>query len=299
MRRISLLLGVLVAAGCGSAHSSAPPRSTIDATLQSGTFAAAARPLHLALPTGWRNRSFSGGLGLDPHGLHVLVAANMPLPASIDECEALIPTLSRDQALVRIYDYGDSPLAPRAQRVSMVKIGAIAPVQQADGTAAGFSETRVIYERHTLVIDASFGSPHPNRAVRAQVAELLRDVGAGTIRRSRYAASVSFGSGRQSVTLELHEPEGVILLYRVTAPIGTRLEGFMQLPSVSAPLLIQAAPRESFFSCHTGKMEVTCTAHEESCPMPAGTWRMQLHKITGPPADVTIRFKIGRPTDTA
>jgi hypothetical protein len=137
---------------------------------------ARAQPLHLILPVGWTSRSFSGGLGSDPHGLRVLVAANRRLPASVAECESLIPGLTSDQAMVRIYDYGQSPLAPKARSVNVIRPGAPNPVQQPNGRVGGFNETRVRYEGHTLVIDTNYGSSQPTAGVRAQVTKLLRGV---------------------------------------------------------------------------------------------------------------------------
>ena len=147
--------------------------------MQPRTRAAAPTSLHVSLPHAWSSRSFFGGLGSDPHGLRVLVAANVSLPPSIAECETVIPSLSREQALVRIYDYGQSPLAPRAHRVGVLKPGAVSPVQQANGRLGGFNEARVSYDGQTLLIDTSYGSTHPPAAVRAQVAALLRGVGTG------------------------------------------------------------------------------------------------------------------------
>jgi hypothetical protein len=179
IRRIGLLLAVLAVAGCGAYQSSAPPRSATGNAVQPRTRVTAPTSLHVSLPHAWSSRSFFGGLGSDPHGLRVLVAANVSLPPSIAECETVIPSLSREQALVRIYDYGQSPLAPRAHRVGVLKPGAVSPVQQANGRVGGFNEARVSYDGHTLLIDTSYGSTHPPAAVRAQVAALLRGVGTG------------------------------------------------------------------------------------------------------------------------
>ena len=147
--------------------------------MQPGTRSTAPTSLHFSLPRAWSSRSFFGGLGSDPRGLRVLVAANVSLPSSIGECETLIPSLSRDQALVRIYDYGQRPLAPRAHRVGVIRPGAVSAVQQANSRVGGFNEARVAYDGHTLLIDTSYGSTHPPVAVRAQVAALLRGVGTG------------------------------------------------------------------------------------------------------------------------
>src|SRR2546423_13234855 len=54
----------------------------------------------------------------------------------------------------------------------------------------------------------------------------------------RHSATIHFAGGRQSAALTMAEPDGVILLYRISAPVGARIRGTTQLPSTSAPLLI-------------------------------------------------------------
>lgn len=91
------------------------------------------------------------------------------------------------------------------------------------------------------------------------------------------------------------EPRGVILLYRLSAPLGARILGTTQLPSRSAPLRIGTTDAERTSSCHVDSARVTCTVGEEWCPMPAGMWHVRLQKLGGPAGIVTLRFHVGQP----
>jgi hypothetical protein len=93
----------------------------------------------------------------------------------------------------------------------------------------------------------------------------------------------------------MHEPRGVILLYRLQAPAGTRVRATSQLPRLTVPLLIATSRVGPSSSCHGRAARITCTVGEEWCPMPAGTWRIRLHKLAGPAGDVTIWLRIGTP----
>jgi hypothetical protein len=139
---------------------------------------APARPLHVTLPPGWMSRSFSSGLAPNTHGVGVLIAANRRLPASVTRCEALIPGLASDQALVRIYDYGRIPPTEQFIRVTVVRPGAPSPDHQPNGRLGGFNETRIIYHGHLLMIDTNYGTPYPT-AIEEQVAELLLSISTG------------------------------------------------------------------------------------------------------------------------
>ena len=98
------------------------------------------------------------------------------------------------------------------------------------------------------------------------------------------------------------ESDGVILLYRISAPVGARIRGTTQLPSSSAPLLIattaHAGPTAPTNRCHTNAGRVTCTVGEEWCPMPAGKWHVRLQKLGGPGGSVTVWFRVGQPPAT-
>lgn len=112
---------------------------------------------------------------------------------------------------------------------------------------------------------------------------------------SRHSATVRFGTGRQAVGFALREPAGVILLYRISAPAGTRVEGTTQLPATTVPLLIRTSRTGPNSSCSRHGRRVVCTVGEEGCPMPAGTWRVHLRKLAGPAGAVTIWFRVGDP----
>jgi hypothetical protein len=114
--------------------------------------------------------------------------------------------------------------------------------------------------------------------------------------RPGHSATVHLATGRQTASFALPEPNGVILLYRIRAPAGVRIRGTTQLPSISAPLEIATSPVGPSSGCRAGAARITCTVGEEWCPMPAGTWRVRLHKLGGPPGDVTIWFRVGRPS---
>jgi hypothetical protein len=137
---------------------------------------APAHALHLTLPAAWTSRSFSSALTWNPHGVGVLIAANRPLPASATKCEALIPGLTPDQALVRIYDYGQIGPTKQFHHVKVIRPGAISPNQQPNGEIGGFNETRISYHGHILMIDTSYGTRHPTASMREQVATLLRSI---------------------------------------------------------------------------------------------------------------------------
>jgi hypothetical protein len=91
------------------------------------------------------------------------------------------------------------------------------------------------------------------------------------------------------------EPYGVILLYRLSAPLGTHILGITRLPSRSAPLAIGTPGRERTSDCHDDGTRVTCTVGEEWCPMPAGRWQVRLRKLGGPAGKVTVWFHVGQP----
>src|SRR6476646_4888665 len=179
MERLSLLIAGAMAtmiAGCGAGASS--PSDT------NRSPAAASHPSRLAtgdavlrwpMPSGWTSRVFYGGLGADPVGLPVVVAANLRLPATIGDCESLIPNLGRYQVVVRIYDYGNSPLVPRPDAVSVIRPGPIRAVADNRGRVKGFARSRVEFAGHTLVVDISYGVRRPPAGVLRAVERFLGD----------------------------------------------------------------------------------------------------------------------------
>ncbi len=109
------------------------------------------------------------------------------------------------------------------------------------------------------------------------------------------SAQLHFAAGRRTATLTLHEPAGVILLYRLSAPVGTRILGMTRRPSSTAPMLIGTYRTGPSSSCRTRASRVTCTVGAEWCPLPSGMWRVRLRKLSGPAGDVTLWFRIGQP----
>jgi hypothetical protein len=118
--------------------------------------------------------------------------------------------------------------------------------------------------------------------------------GAGTTI-GNHSATLHFDRGLQVRDFRLHEPAGVILLYRVSAPRGAVIRGSAQLPGVTVPLQIATRSVGPSSSCSVNGSRVTCTVGEEWCPMPEGTWRFRVEKLAGPEGDVTLWFRVGDP----
>jgi hypothetical protein len=110
-----------------------------------------------------------------------------------------------------------------------------------------------------------------------------------------YSATIHFEVWRQTASFRLHEPDGVILLYRISAPAGAKVRGFAQLPSVTVPLMISTNRVGASSGCATTGVRIVCTVGEEWCPMPEGVWHFRLAKLAGPGGDVTLSFKVGQP----
>ena len=109
------------------------------------------------------------------------------------------------------------------------------------------------------------------------------------------SATVHFEEGRQARSFRLHEPGGVIFLYRISAPSGVKVRGSARLPGVTVPLHIATAPIGPSSSCTKSGARVSCTVGEEWCPMPEGVWRFHIEKLAGPRGDVTVWFRVGKP----
>jgi hypothetical protein len=111
-----------------------------------------------------------------------------------------------------------------------------------------------------------------------------------------YSATLHMGRGTQSLAFQLHQPAGVILLYRISAPRGAAVRASTQLPGITVPLRIVTGPSRS---CVARNGRVSCTVGEEWCPMPAGTWRVRVDKRAGPAGDVILWFRVGNPRGAA
>jgi hypothetical protein len=109
------------------------------------------------------------------------------------------------------------------------------------------------------------------------------------------SATIHLGEGRQTASFRLPRPEGVILLYRISAPAGTNVRGYAQLPSVTVPLQIRTSRVGPSGGCTAIDDRIVCTVGMEWCPMPEGVWHFRVVKLAGPAGDVTITFKVGPP----
>jgi hypothetical protein len=117
----------------------------------------------------------------------------------------------------------------------------------------------------------------------------------GAVAPSAYSASLHFDRGRQTLSFRLHEPAGVILLYRLTAPRGAEIRASAQLPRVTVPLWIATAPAGPSSPCTELGTRLSCTVGEEWCPIPEGNWRFRVDKRAGPAGDVMLVFRVGNP----
>jgi hypothetical protein len=113
------------------------------------------------------------------------------------------------------------------------------------------------------------------------------------------SATIQFDAGPQTASFELAEPEGVILLYRVSAPAGVKLRSFARLPSITVPLLISTNRVGPNTGCRTSSGRVVCITGEEWCPMPPGVWEFRIVKTAGQAGNVTLTFNVGQPPKQA
>jgi hypothetical protein len=129
--------------------------------------------------------------------------------------------------------------------------------------------------------------------VAAALAGSSGSAGGAAVRTTSHSATLHFHAGRQTLSFRLHEPAGVIVLYRVTAPKGAQVRGFGQLRGATVPLWIATMPLGRATGCREAGPRVTCTVGEEGCPMPAGVWHFRFQKLGGPAGDVTVNFRVG------
>jgi hypothetical protein len=127
---------------------------------------------------------------------------------------------------------------------------------------------------------ASSSSPRP-RTVTTVVARHDADT-----------VTVSLQRGRRTAVVHLREPQGAIQRYEISAPAGTAVRAWSQIPHVTVPLAIRTSVG-TVAGCRRGAGRIVCTQGEEGCPMPSATWRIRIEKLAGPAGAVTIRLQIG------
>lgn len=108
------------------------------------------------------------------------------------------------------------------------------------------------------------------------------------------AITIRLGRGRAAARGRIREPAGAVRVYRISAPAGVRAAAWVRLPHLTVPLEIATPPVQPASDCRRTAARVVCSTGEEACPMPAGVWRVVIHKRAGPPGAITLRLVVGR-----
>src|SRR2546421_5785568 len=83
--------------------------------------------------------------------------------------------------------------------------------------------------------------------------------GSAAVVTSTYSVTLHFDRGRHSLPFRMHEPAGVILLYRISAPRGAKVRAYAQLPRITVPLRIATGPLGTSTGCTELRSRVSCT----------------------------------------
>src|SRR6266567_8300217 len=76
------------------------------------------------------------------------------------------------------------------------------------------------------------------------------------------SATLHFDGGRESLSFRLHEPAGVILLYRIRAQRRMTVRALTQLPRITVPLRIATGPTGPSSACTYVGSRIDCTVGE-------------------------------------
>lgn len=103
-------------------------------------------------------------------------------------------------------------------------------------------------------------------------------------------AVIRLDEGSQHLRLLLHRPAGVVLLFRLTLPLGTR--GYLtgRIGSVAG---VGISTETS--DCRERGASLVCEQQVEWCPLPRGSWGFRLHKLDGPAGIARLEFSVGSP----
>ena len=107
------------------------------------------------------------------------------------------------------------------------------------------------------------------------------------------AAAVHFGPGPAQASFRLHEPAGVILLFRVTVPHGAKVRVDGRIGVAGVRLNTAWAP--DGLNCRRRGASDVCVQQEEWCPLPEATWRFRVTKSGGAGGVVRVDFVVGPP----
>lgn len=92
----------------------------------------------------------------------------------------------------------------------------------------------------------------------------------------------------------ISEPAGVIRVFQVVAPAGTRVRVTGVISGVAGvSLALPGMRRDRAETCTHRGVSVACVQEEEACPMPEATWHFRVRKIAGPAGRIRIHFVVG------
>ena len=97
----------------------------------------------------------------------------------------------------------------------------------------------------------------------------------------------------------LRERSGVILLSRLTVPVGVRAYVDATIPHLAGTRFSTPRPNDPALKCTRNGTSLICTQGQEWCPMPAAVWHLHLVKKGGPAGPIRIDYVVGPPPPNA
>jgi hypothetical protein len=104
------------------------------------------------------------------------------------------------------------------------------------------------------------------------------------------AKTLALEAGPRRIRFALRRPAGVVLLFRLTVPLGTRAYLTGRIGSVAGVMITTDSS-----DCRPIGNALRCEQGVEWCPLPRGTWGFRLHKLAGPAGRATLEFRVGAP----
>lgn len=142
------------------------------------------------------------------------------------------------------------------------------------------------------------GTPGLDRALAApqrhpRPAALPRTTSSTSVAVNHHSVAVDTAGGASSIRVLMREPAGTILLFRVTAPRGARVDVTGVIPQTAGvSTWVPRRRNDPAETCRSRGQSISCTQGEEACPMPAATWRIRLRKA-GRAGWVRVTFVVG------
>lgn len=103
------------------------------------------------------------------------------------------------------------------------------------------------------------------------------------------------GAGQAERRFLLRERSGVILLSRLTVPVGVRVYVDATIPHLAGTRFSTPRPNDPALKCVRNGESLVCTQGQEWCPMPAAVWHFHLVKQGGPAGAIRIDYVVGPP----